>query len=376
MNTDTILKNFKESHPKLLKLNPEITMSQIIFEDDPISGEMITYNPPKLRIEISHPFIFDRRLVPTEFNGVKIQSIMTGGYPNTFPSENAALPLEEWFAPENYEKFVSQSLDKIQKCLKDPSMSHKEALDALTGGFEIHKKECKEKFDSRNKESKEEIEFFNQLIKKTKIAFDKSDVKKLKDNKGWGYAVTATMFKKNWPLIIGFNWGVDSKWVNAGNEYGSQENYPFRHFESNYDEMAPLNKTIPFFYEYFNEALGGMHTNFCFFRSEKENQISDKDLELSSELFYEYLNYTQPSCVISFSNSLKNYFINTGKLEDLKPKEIRSNNKTIRPLRAKLKLNDEKIDFIYLPHPNSIITSEAREAAWKYCFEKQSYKNR
>lgn len=369
MNEETILKDFKKAHPRLIKLNPKIIIDEIIFEEDPVSGEMITHNPPRPRIEISHPFIFDRRLVPTEFNGVEIQSIMTGGYPNTFPSVNAALPLEEWYAPENYEKFVSQSLDKIQKRLKDPSISHKEALDALTGGFEIHKKKCKEKFESRIKESKHEIEFFNQLINKTKIAFDKSDVKKLKDNNGWGYAVTATMFKKNRPLIIGFNWGVDAKWVNAGNEYGAQENYPFKHFESNYDEMAPLNKTIPFFHEYFSEALTGMQTNFCFFRSEKESQISERDLELSTELFYEYLNYTQPSCVISFSNSVKDYLIKIGELEDIKPKEITSNNKIIRPIRAKLKLNDKKIDFIYLPHPNSPISSKAREAAWKYCFE-------
>ena len=61
--------------------------------------------------------------------------------------------------------------------------------------------------------------------------------------------------------------------------------------------------------------------------------------------------------------------LNIGKLEDLKPIDIKSNKRTIRPLKAKLKLNGEKNDFIYLPHPNSPVTSEALDAAWRYCFE-------
>ena len=307
MNTKEIYDKFKSMHPDLFKLNPKVLIDEKIEESNSDNEEIIKYNSPILEIAIHHPFIFDNRLIPESFDSIEIKNVILGSFPKEFPSENAALPYEEWYSPKNYEAFVTKNLDLIRQKLNSPRMTEEEALDALTGDFIKHKTWCKKLRTERLKESKKEVAFFSKLLLQTKKAYEISDIKQLSENKGWGYAVTATMILKNRPLIVGFNWGMDSKWLSEGNEYGRQANYPMRIFESNYDEMGSLKGAIPYFHDYFSEALIGMQTNFCFFRSEKENQISAKDLELSSPLFDEYLDYSSPSIIISFSIKLKNY---------------------------------------------------------------------
>ena len=42
-------------------------------------------------------------------------------------------------------------------------------------------------------------------------------------------------------------------------------------------------------------------------------------------------------------------------------------------MRAKIKLKSgEKIDYVYLPHPNDPIRSDARRKAWEFCFSREN----
>jgi len=369
MNKKQILDAFKASHPELFLLKPEIKIEEIesIYNSDTDNTEV--FNPPKMRISVRHPFIFDNRLIPEEFRGIEVKNEIKGTYPKEFPSTNASLPIEEWFSPANYITFVKNNIDLIKRKLQNKNLTKEDALDALTGDFIKHKQWAEELRKKRIEEATEDIAFFDDLLEKTKIVYEKSDIKNHPENTGWSYSVTATAFKRNAPIILGFNWGVDTKWVKAGNIYGPQKDYPFRDFEGNYDDLGSLKRTISYFYDYFPEGLSGMQTNYCFLRSEKENQISNNDLNLSNELFIEIIKKYTPSIIISFSKKLLDYLSKEKLLKNIISKSLQSGNRIYSATKAQYAPSGEKpVDFVYIPHPNCPVRKEARMNAWEFCF--------
>lgn len=135
---------FESEYPELLKLKPEINVSTIIEEWNEDLEQFVLVNPNRIEIHVNHPFIFDNRLVPTEFNGIKVTNItIDGAYPKEFfddIEENVEIPFYILESPDKYISYVTQHLDSIRTELKAPNMTMAEALDALTGGFEKHKK--------------------------------------------------------------------------------------------------------------------------------------------------------------------------------------------------------------------------------------------
>lgn len=139
MIEEEVLAELREAHPKLFELNPDVSLYEIIesSEEGWEQLEKLVY-----RIDVKHPFIFDVRLIPTEFNGISVRNIWVGEFPEEFPSSNDSLPLEEWYAPGRYRKFVDRNLKLIADTLHQPDLSEPEALDALTGDFEKHLEWC------------------------------------------------------------------------------------------------------------------------------------------------------------------------------------------------------------------------------------------
>ncbi len=135
---------FELAHPCLIKLKPEINVSTIIEEWDEDLEQFVLVQPNRIEIHVNHPFIFDNRLVPTEFKGVIVKNITIGEpYPKEFfedIEENEPTPFYRLEDPEKYINFVTKHLEIIRKQLLSPEMTKEEALDALTGGFEKHKK--------------------------------------------------------------------------------------------------------------------------------------------------------------------------------------------------------------------------------------------
>ena len=63
MNNEELLEAFKKAHPKLVNLNPEITISETLEAiGDNTNHELIVYDSPLVSISIKHPFIFDHRM--------------------------------------------------------------------------------------------------------------------------------------------------------------------------------------------------------------------------------------------------------------------------------------------------------------------------
>lgn len=141
-NKENIVKDFLSQNPDLANSKAEISVEEILEEFSHEIGKSKEYDPPKKQINVTHSFVFDIRLIPEEFNAFQVKSVMKGGYPSEFPHTEEALSLNIWFAPERYIAFVNNNIELIRKEFNNPALTKDEALDALTGGFEKHKKWC------------------------------------------------------------------------------------------------------------------------------------------------------------------------------------------------------------------------------------------
>lgn len=351
-----IIERFKTHHSNLMVLNPEIGIDQFTTDADGNSCN-------KFILFVGHGFIFDYRLIPAHFEGIEVKSHLCEQMPKEFPPAFPGSQLEAYYSRERYLMYVKKNIEIIRKRLKSENLSVTEALDALTGGWVDHENWIIEQEEKRTMENKEHIEFFNKLLGKTKEAYSLSDVYKNYADKNWGYSVIATSFKKRDKVIVGFNWGA------AKNEsYGPQKDYPIRNFASQYKDLGSFKRVVNWFNKYFDQ-IPEVQINYCFFRSEKEEQISEKDLELSGKLFDELIEYLMPSMIISFSQSLCMYLKNTNKLLVYETKPISSNKKIFEVTRGKVIIAKNEIEYFNLPHPNFPITGDARKEAWDFCFK-------
>ena len=359
---ENLIERFKKNNPVLMELDPEVGINQITIDAEG--------NPCNLFIlMVGHQFIFDYRLIPTQFEKIEVKSYLCDDMPNEFPIVNEDTQIEVYHSPDRYTLFVERNIDKIRKRLKSNNMTVNEALDALTGDFDQHIKWIDKLKKEKRMKHKEHIAFFNELLKKTENAYYESDVYEKNKQKNWGYSVTATSFEKNEKVIVGFNWGVDKKLYDQGKSHGVQNDYSLVSFSNLRDELGSFKRTFGFFYKYF-DTLPKVQTNYCFFRSEKESQVSETDLELCSDLFNELIEYLEPSMLISFSKSLNNYLERTGKLIANKKDtlEINSGNRTFSVTKGIVKISNQEIAYVNLPHPNYPILGESRAKAWEFCF--------
>jgi len=353
----SIIDRFRKKHFELIALKPDVQILEKFENNIQASSKII--------ITVKHGLIFDNRLVPKSFEGIEIENVTIGTFPKEFPDANTSMPWFEIFAPDNYRRFVLNNIDVIRTKLNNRNLSTEEALDAITEGFRIYEMKCKEAKNTVVENAKEEISFFNELLSETDKAFLKSDVyNQYGKEKEWWYSVLATSILKETPMIVGFNWGA-AKDCN----YEKQKEYPIRMFESNFNELGSLKRTINYFYKYYPDALSGMQTNYCFFRSENEAQISASDLSSCRELFFQLINFAQPSSIVSFSSKLRDYLIGNQLISNVQQTELDFRGRKYSSVKAKMKLSDNsEIPFFYLPHPSTKIGTAERDRLWEYCF--------
>ncbi|HRK54396.1 MAG TPA: hypothetical protein PK185_10820 [Cyclobacteriaceae bacterium] len=208
-----------------------------------------------------------------------------------------------------------------------------------------------------------------QLFADTQAAFAKAPIKKYADANGhlWNYSISSTRITEGANLIIGFNWGV------SGNEpYKPQNEIPKENFKELYDKndlgslqriYLPLKQRFPA-----EDIDNAMQTNFCFFRSKTEGEITSEDLMLSTPLFQQLINIIKPKRILAFSKKLQSYCIESALCSDLEEASFPSNKRTLHTAKGNLKLNDTVVPIYFLPHPNAKFTSIARKKAWDFCF--------
>ena len=133
---------FESAYPELMKLKPQVDVTTVIEEWDEDLEQFVLVNPNRIEIHVNRHFVFDNRLVPTEFNGIQVTNItIDGPYPKEFfddIEENEPTPFYRLEDPDKYINFVTKHLESIRIELNAPNMTMAEALDALTGGFQKH----------------------------------------------------------------------------------------------------------------------------------------------------------------------------------------------------------------------------------------------
>ncbi|MBK6446482.1 MAG: hypothetical protein IPF81_14645 [Bacteroidetes bacterium] len=352
---NSLLAKFIKEYPDLMLHSPVIDIYEPLDNEGKPTG--------KINIDVKHPFVFNIRRIPKTFKGIEVKDITVGKVPKEFAGSNLALPWFEIFSPENYVRFVDKNIKAICERLKEPKWSKTEVLDALTGGFRKYELKCKKAKREMLVAHVDEVAFFKQLLKDTQAVFIKSDVQK-QYGQGWGYSVLATSIFKGTPLIVGFNWGAAK-----GTTYEKQSDYPLRMFQSNYNDLGSLKRTVHFFEEYYPDALHGMQTNYCFFRTEKESQISQADLDSCRDLFFRLVEYAEPSSIISFSSKLRDHLLGNKLIDNDRSKEVDSKGKKFSAIKGRMRMGTKKdIPFFYLPHPMAKVSGDARKRLWEFCF--------
>ena len=155
----TILDKFKEKYGYLEKFGMSIESFNLITEIEKINkatfykGKDVSniyelIPGEKYELTVFHPFVFDKRILPKVFEGVKIKNVEVGGRPQEFDVDenDEFIPLDVYDAPEKYIKFVDRCFDDIRVQLGKPNITKEEMLDALTfhGSFKEHIKWSKE----------------------------------------------------------------------------------------------------------------------------------------------------------------------------------------------------------------------------------------
>jgi len=219
------------------------------------------------------------------------------------------------------------------------------------------------------------IEDFRDLLKDTDAAFNQSDIKEYaqQNNFSWAYSVSATKIVPNNILILGFNWGAEH-----GYEYSPQRELPKCSFmELKQEDFGSLKRILPYLRKYIPEdkVINIGQSNYCFFRSRKESQISGNDLGLSKPLFMKFVSLAQPSTLIILSGSLREYLLNHYPCSDLSTSSPYCFSRggweyQYQTLKGRVMIGTNDVPFYSLPHPNYPIPSRMRDASWQFCFKR------
>jgi hypothetical protein len=200
----------------------------------------------------------------------------------------------------------------------------------------------------------QEEEIFNRYLKLIKKEYEQSDIKLY----NWHYSLSSTPLYLNAVVLCGFNWGVNEP-------HSPQDQCPTIEFMEN-DDLGSLSRIKGYLKKYLDEKLTKkiVQINLCFFRSKRQADISTKDFNANKEIFISLVKELQPSLFIALSSKI--YDVLKPNLQFEYIKTIKSRNKKIQVIKASFNADFGKGNFVYLPHPNYPLTTEARNEAWQY----------
>ncbi len=203
------------------------------------------------------------------------------------------------------------------------------------------------------------------LLTELERVYEKSPIRSycLRNGHEWHYSLITTTLELYQPLIIGFNWGASQD-----EEYQPQSSI----FKSDFSmkEVGSLSRIFPYCEKYFdyNFLSKASQSNYCFFRSKCESQISNQDIELCEPIFEKLIDAIEPSVILCFSSKLRNYLIKNNRICSRNSKIITyrrgSSNVKYEVIKATLKSG---IEIKFLPHPNYPMKGGARSEAWEFC---------
>jgi len=198
----------------------------------------------------------------------------------------------------------------------------------------------------------EEIDFFHHLLKETEIAFQISATKEKHPESNWNFAICDTPIQKKCGLFFGLNWG--------GDNIDQQTVYPPKYKDRNWKFISASRQ---FFREYLSSEIEDLnYSNLCFFRSPNLNKFVSSDWKLGIPLFKKYTEYINPPFCLMLGDPEK--LSSNNHIKDLKTHEI-VDEKTKRRVYGFSGQLFGKYPFGSVPHPESQISTSARNSIWQ-----------
>lgn len=205
------------------------------------------------------------------------------------------------------------------------------------------------------------------MLGKLDQIYEDSDIRKtcIENNQQWGYSLVTTSMERSAPLILGFNWGAEKDYPHQNQSVVKKTNF-------SQQDLGSLKRIFPFIRQHLGEDFLAKtsQSNYCFFRSEKEDQISEADIKRCSGVFAELIEILAPSSIVCLSAKLREHLIKTDQVCNRQESAIRfrrgSSDVAFVAIRGVL---TSGVGIKFLPHPNYPMTREARSAAWQFCCE-------
>ncbi len=204
----------------------------------------------------------------------------------------------------------------------------------------------------------DEHALFDQLIQKTEIAFHQSDV--FIKNPNWSYSICGTPILKGVGLIVGLNWGGG----------GNGEIFPSQTYPDGIDVKTYtfIKRLFPYLNKYLkvDDPKEINYSNLCFFRSPKVKDLSDKDWNLSKELFLDYLRYLDPPWIILATSGIEcaSRALDLSDVLHFTAGDIIIFNAYI----AKCSVGGRNVQLYSYPHPNAKVPGWVRDQLWDKTF--------
>lgn len=205
------------------------------------------------------------------------------------------------------------------------------------------------------------------LLNELNAAHRKSDIAVAceKSGRSWGYSLITTSLKPDRPMLVGFNWGAA-----AGKSYENQKSIESEALLD--QDLGSFKRIVPYTEKFIGcgSMVDASQTNYCFFRSHSESEISQTDINLCKPIFRDLLFVVKPSMILCFSSKLRDHLIEDGQVYNLKTTSITFKRGVldIEYIVKKGSLNGD-INIYFLPHPNYPMRKTAREKAWLFCFD-------
>jgi ribonuclease R len=207
-----------------------------------------------------------------------------------------------------------------------------------------------------------------QLLGEVALAYQGSDIEKLcgKKSKQWTYSLVDGSGATSQPLLVGFNWGAGKNGCIEPQDFDKEGSFLPPALEGSMARIRPY--LIKHLKTHSVEKMN--QTNYCFFRSATENQITPNDLERCKPLFNKLITLLQPSEVVCFSSKLRDYLVSTKKVninEDGIKQIGFKRGKGVATYTAMKGHLESGTAICFLPHPNYPMPGPDRNQAWDFC---------